>query len=64
MYTITILMYLTLITMVGLYYMQKAAFRYLTRYVEKSSAPVPTPGEEELYPTAYFAAAWKSGCSF
>lgn len=41
MYTITILMYLTLITMVGAYYMQKAAFRYLTRYVEKNSTPSP-----------------------
>jgi hypothetical protein len=41
MYTITILMYLTLITMVGAYHMQKAAFRYLTRYVEKNSTPAP-----------------------
>lgn len=45
MYTITILMYLTLITMVGAYYMQKAAFRYLTRYVDSTPTPVTTMNE-------------------
>jgi len=41
MYTITILMYLTLIAMVGAYHMlQKAAFRYLTRYVDSTPTPV------------------------